>query len=141
MRLVVLLFILYTVQADVLLAACQKVFATHDGSYLAVLSTDMTLHLNNQLKKVTGIEPESDWNITIVRELPDSQLTELLLLALIGNYTTGASQSWQQPCKTVINAKTGLFQVFDDRSLADEILSVLVIVFCVIKFKQLLEST
>jgi hypothetical protein len=101
----------------------------------------MTLHLNNQLKKVTGIEPESDWNITIVRELPDSQLTELLLLALIGNYTTGASQSWQQPCKTVINAKTGLFQVFDDRSLADEILSVLVIVFCVIKFKQLLEST
>lgn len=140
MRYILLLLVICTVHGDILLDSCRKVFATHDGSYLLVLNTDMTLHLNNQLKKVVGIEPVNDWNITLVRELSDNQLTELMLLALIGNYTTGASQSWQQPCKTVINAKTGLFQIFDDRSIADEILSVIVILFCIMKFKQLLES-
>lgn len=126
--------------ADILLDACRRVFATNDGAYLAVLSDPTILHLNNQLKKVVGIDPGEDWNLTKVRELSDDRLTDLLLLSLVGNYTTAASQSWQQPCRILINSKTGLFQLQDDRSITDEILSVLLIILCVIQLKQIIET-
>lgn len=122
-----------------LLQASQHVFSTHDGSSLNSLSDVSVLELHNLLKKTIGVLPSEDLNMTRVRELPDSRLTEILLLALVGNFTTAKSQSWQQPCKIVMNAKDGHLQLSDDRSLTDEILSVLIIILCIVQFKQILE--
>ena len=124
---------------DMLLQASQQVFSTHDGSSLNSLSDVSVLELHNLLKKMVGVMPQEDLNLTRVRELPDSRLTEILLLSVVGNFTTAKSQSWQQPCKIVMNAKHGHLQLSDDRSLTDEILSVLIIILCIVQFKQILE--
>lgn len=124
---------------DLLLQASQHVFNTHDGSSLYSLSDVSVLELHNLLKKTVGVLPQEDLNLTKVRELPDSRLVEILLLSLVGNFTTAKSQSWQQPCTVVMNAKDGHLQLNDDRSLTDEILSVLIIILCIVQFKQILE--
>jgi len=138
---ILLVCITTTLATDVLLDSCRRVFATSDGSFLSMLHDDIVLHLTNQLKKIVGINPQFEWSLEEVRNLPDDKLTELMLLALMGNYTTAATSSWQQPCRIMINPQTGLFQLQDDRSIADEILSVLLIIMCIIQLKQLLEAT
>jgi hypothetical protein len=127
---------------SLLLTASRHVFATSDQTYLASLSPEMILVLTNQIKKTVGIPPETDWNMTSVRhDMSDETLMRLFLLATVGNFTTGATHSsWEQPCKVVINSRTGLLQLDDSRSMTDQILSVLVIILCVVQLQQLLKS-
>ena len=128
-------------ETTTLLHASQKVFITNDQSYLAQLNTVTSTNLLNQLKRVTGVDPATDFNITVVRELPDTLLTQLLLLAILGNFTSGASQSsFQQPCRVVLDPSNGLFQLQDDRSTTDQILSVFVIILCVVQLKHIIDG-
>lgn len=136
----VLVCICMYVNADVLLDASRNVFQTHDKSYMLEMNDMMRSELTTQLYRVTGVDPANEWDINVVRGMSDQRLTELMLLASIGNFTTGKSQAWHQPCTIVLNMHTGLLQLHDEQRFMDEILSVLIIIFCVMQLKYILEK-
>ena len=142
-----LLFILLLLplsHTSLLLTAARRVFATHDGAYLSDLNYATQMHLENQLKKIVGLTPDHTFlteNMTVVRELSDQRLVELLLQALVGNFTTMAAGGWNQPCEIVMNSQTGMLQVQDERSVTDTLLTILVLFFCVFQFGQVLSNT
>lgn len=129
------------VHSNILLDASRTVFKTHDGSYILSLTDIMQTRLTDQLKRVTGVSTTEDWNVSVIRELPDQRLTELILLAIIGNFTTGNAQGWHQPCTVVLNTQTGLLESVNDDAIVNEILYVLIIVFCIFNFKHLLDTS
>lgn len=124
----------------VLLDATRTVFKTHDGSYIMSLTDVMQVRLVDQLKRVIGVSISEDWNVSVIRDLSDERLTEIALLAVIGNFTTGNAQGWHQPCAVVLNTQTGLLESVSDDAIANEILYVLIIVFCIFNFKHLLSA-
>lgn len=126
---------------ELLLAASRKVFATNDGSFLMGLSLASTSELNSQVRRILGIPADESWNTTLVRELSDARLTEMLLLALVGNFTSASSATWEQPCKIVIDPSTGKLQVSDLRSTTEDLLRVLLFALIILILKQLLENT
>lgn len=124
----------------VILAAARNVFSTKDGAYLSALSADITETLIHQMHKVSGLDPAQPFNMSTIRQLPALTLVQLLLLASVGNFTTGKSTHWQQPCRVVIDSASGVFSVDDERSMTDEILSVLIVILCIVQLKQIMES-
>jgi len=127
---------------SVLLQASQKVFLTNDQSYLSELNSITSKNIKNQLKRIIGGNPVYDINLTEVRLFSDERILEILLLALIGNFTSGASNSaFQQPCRVVLDPMNGLFELQDDRSTTDQILSVFVIILCIVQLKHILDTS
>lgn len=139
--LLVIFVLLAPIESDVLLDASRTVFKTHDGSYIMSLTDIMQTRLTDQLKRVIGVSSIENWNVSVVRDLTDQQLTELVLLAVVGNFTTGNAQGWHQPCAVVLNTQTGLLESVNDDAIANEILYVLIIVFCIFNFKHLLDAS
>lgn len=127
-------------QNALILTGSQSVFATTDGSYLLSLNTVTYAQMDMQIKKLLGMDSVSQWNASVVRGLPDQQLVNILLLALVGNFTTGKASSWEQPCTVQLNPDTGLFVAKDIRSTVDQILSVLVIILCMVHLKQIIDN-
>lgn len=125
---------------QLILAGSQTVFATTDGSYLLSLNTVTYAQMNMQIKKLLGIDSKGVWNTTTVRGLSDQALVNILLLALVGNFTTGGTSSWEQPCTVQLNPDTGLFVAKDMRGTVDQILSVLVIILCMVHLKQIIDN-
>ena len=140
---VILVVVVQIIAADqnaLILAGSQSVFATTDGSYLLSLNTVTYTQMDMQIKKLLGIDSLSQWNTSVIRGLPDQQLVNILLLALVGNFTTGKTSSWEQPCTVQLNPDTGLFVAKDIRSTVDQILSVLVIILCMVHLKQIIDN-
>lgn len=143
-RAFLIVLFLYTTHASLILQAARKVFRTHDGSYLYDLNYATETNLQNQLKKIIGLSPDHDFitvNMSVIQEISDQRMIELLLQALVGNFTTSAAKSWNQPCEIVINSKSGALEVQDERSVTDSLLTILVLFFCVFQFGQILSKT
>lgn len=136
------LFFPLTLGSDeaLMLSAAQKVFATTDGSFLLSLNSDSMARLHSQVRRLLAVDPSYDWNITTVRELTDDRLMQVLLLALVGNYTSAGSATWEQPCKVVMNPADGRLEVKDLSNSTDQILRVLLFALIGLLLKRLLED-
>jgi hypothetical protein len=138
------LYLTHTFAANLyFVEACRKIFATDEGIYLQDVSTATETHINEQVSKLLGVERTTTRildDLSIVRNLPDDILTETLLLALIGNFTTGAADAWNQPCHIVMSARTGLLALRDKRDSTRVILVILVLIFCIILLRQVLQK-
>ena len=130
-------------QPAVLLQACQNVLQSSNGLYFQSLSPEVQFMLDMQAKRVLGMASDAPsvlTNMSVVRALPDEQLTELVLYGIIGNFTSGAGSSWQQPCRIVFDATTGLFGVQDKRDSTGIILSILVFVLSLNPLRLILQD-
>jgi hypothetical protein len=105
------------------------------------MSSDTVAELNSQINKVLALQEGDMWDPEVIRSLPDSTLVRLALLALVGNFTSGASASWEQPCKIVLNAQTGLLEAVDLRNVNNTLYIVIILVLCVSILKHWIEST
>jgi hypothetical protein len=106
----------------------------------AVLGRDLGVRavteLEQQVKRVLGADPSQELNVSSVRELSDPELLRLLFLAVMGNFTSAAGASWQQPCSLVVDTHSGLVRAQDVPPIASLALKVVVILLVAVQFKQ-----
>ena len=106
-----------------------------DARFGTDLSLQAVFQLEQQVKRVMGADPAKELNVSAIRALPDPELLRLLLLAVMGNYTSGASSDWQRPCSLVIDPRTGLVALDDPPALASLAQKVVLILLVAVQFK------
>ena len=81
------------------------------------LGVDMDLQavtqLEQQVKRVMGVDPSLELNVSALRDREDPELLRILFLAVLGNFTSAAGAEWGQSCSLVVNPRTGLVALKD----------------------------
>ena len=111
----------------------------------ALLGGDMqvqaVLELEQQVKRVMGADPSLDLNVSSLRDRPDPELLRILFLAVLGNYTSAASPSWNQPCRLVVDPQTGLVGLHEEPPAVSVSLKVVVILLIAVEIQRRLAET
>ena len=107
------------------------------GSDLGVRAV---LELEQQVKRVMGADPAQELNVSSLRDRGDPELLRILFLAVLGNFTSGVASSWQQPCRLVIDTRTGLVGLEDSPALASLAQKVVLMLLVAVQFKQWVEE-
>jgi hypothetical protein len=107
-----------------------KVVAFDGGVLVEDMNTVAVLSIEQQLKRVLGVDPGKDLNVSAVRDLPDREILRILTLALVGNFTTKQGNAPFQTCGVRVNPETGLmhFEAQEDNSRVT--LEVLIVILC-----------
>lgn len=92
--------------------------------------------LEQQVKRIMGSDPSMDMNVTELRDKPDSDLLAILLLAVLGNFTTAAGSAWHQPCSLVIDPLTGGVEAITPPVVSTLALKVVVVLLIAVQFRQ-----
>ena len=101
-----------------------------DGALLALTG------IQQQMKRVMGSDPQLDLNVGSLRNQTDAELTRILFLAVLGNFTNARSSQWNQPCSLVIEDDTGAIVIRQTSNTTNSALQVLVILLCVVLLRQ-----
>jgi hypothetical protein len=100
---------------------------------------DLSLHavsvLENHVKHVMGADPALPLNVSALRDRNDPDLLRVLLLAVLGNFTSAASSPWQSPCSLVVDPRTGLVALEDRPALASLAQKVIIMLLVAVQFK------
>jgi len=110
------------------------------GAGMAGLNTAGMLGMEQQLKRVAGLDAWEDFNMTDVRALSDFNLYRILTLAAIGNFTSAKAPAWQQPCTIAVVPNTGEFVAIDPNSSSDTAVRVLLLILCCVLLKRWVED-
>lgn len=100
------------------------------------LSVRAVSGLEQQVKRVLGADPSLDLNISAMRDLSDPELLRILFLAVLGNFTSAAASEWQQPCRLVVDTKSGLVHLRDAPPVASLALKIVVALLVAVQFKR-----
>jgi hypothetical protein len=97
--------------------------------------------LEQQVKRVMGADPGLELNVTALRDRPDTELLRILFLAVLGNYTSAASQDWNRPCSLVVDPQTGLVALHEPDTTASLSLKVVVVLLVAVQLQRKLAET
>ncbi len=93
------------------------------------------------MKRVMAADPGADLNVSALRDRPDPELLRVLLLAVLGNFTTGAAGGgWERPCNLVVDPRTGLVALEEPPALASLAQRVVLMLLVAVQFKQWAEE-
>lgn len=106
-----------------------------DARFSSDLSVKAVTELEQQVKRLLGTDPSLDLNVSAVRALPDPELLRLLLLSVMGNYTSSAANDWQRPCSIVVDPRSGLLTLQDPPALASLAMKVVMMLLVAVQFK------
>lgn len=110
----------------------------------AALGPDLTVQavgaLEQQVKRVLGDDSSLPLNVSSLRARSDPELLRVLLLAVLGNFTSAAGDGWQRPCGLVVDPRTGLVALEDTPALASLAQKVVLILLVAVQFKQWVEE-
>jgi hypothetical protein len=101
---------------------------------LGPLDTAPILRLEQQVKRVMAADPSLPLNVSAALALPEEAMLKILLLAVLGNFTSSAAASWQQPCSILLDPADGRFVRADGGSLENSALRVVVLLLMLIEF-------
>ena len=97
--------------------------------------------LEQQVKRVMGADPGLELNVTALRDRPDTELLRILFLAVLGNYTSAASQDWNRPCSLVVDPQTGLVAQHEPSTTASLSLKVVVVLLVAVQLQRKLAES
>ena len=100
------------------------------------MGVDAVLGLEQQVKRVMGADPALDLNVSSLRDRPDPELLRILLLAVLGNYTSAASPDWNRPCSLVVDPQTGLVALHDAPAAVSLSLKVVVVLLVAVQLQR-----
>ncbi len=83
-----------------------------------------------------GADPAADLNVSALRDRPDPELLRVLLLAVLGNFTSSAANAWERPCGLVVDPRTGLVALEEPPALASLAQKVVLLLLVAVQFKQ-----
>lgn len=106
------------------------------GGTLTGMTPQFAMQVEQQLKRVIGLGAGQDLNISAVRETAPENLYRLLLLAVMGNFTSSAADAWMQPCKITVDAHTGKFNMQSRDVENTTALKVLIVILCGLQAKR-----
>ena len=92
--------------------------------------------MTRQVKRVMGADPAADLNVSALRDRPDPELLRVLLLAVLGNFTSAAASGWERPCGLVVDPRTGLVALEEPPALASLAQKVVLLLLVAVQFKQ-----
>ena len=92
--------------------------------------------LEQQVKRVMAADPALPLNVSSLRDRPDPELLRILLLAVLGNYTSAISQDWGQPCRLVVDPLSGSIQLEDEPPTESIALKVVVVLLVAVQIHQ-----
>jgi hypothetical protein len=104
------------------------------GVQLGALDTVPIARLEQQVKRVMGADPSLPLNVSGVLDMAEPDLLRVLLLAVLGNFTTAAASGWQQPCALEVDPLAGSFVRRADDGLEGTALRVVVILLMLVEF-------
>jgi hypothetical protein len=104
------------------------------------LSVQAVGALEQQVKRVLGDDPSQPLNVSSLRARSDPELLRVLLLAVLGNFTSAAGDAWQRPCSLVVDPRTGLVALDDTPALASLAQKVVLMLLVAVQFKQWVED-
>jgi hypothetical protein len=119
-----------------LISVANEVYLVQGGAKLSESNTRVAFALEQQVKRVAAMDPALDFNVTVIRELPDRDLLRILLLAVLGNFTTAQGGTWGKPCSLSIDQQTGSVQIHDTAGEDTAALKVLLVLLCLIQIRQ-----
>ena len=96
--------------------------------------------LEQQVKRILGDDPSQPLNVSSLRARSDPELLRVLLLAVLGNFTSAAGDAWQRPCGLVVDPRTGLVALEDSPALASLAQKVVLMLLVAVQFKQWVEE-
>jgi len=101
---------------------------------LGPLDTVPIDRLEQQVKRVMGADPSLPLNMSQVAGLPEQALLRILLLAVIGNFTSSAAAAWQQPCSLVVDPSDGSFVLDGGPGRDAQAIKAVVILLLIVQF-------
>jgi hypothetical protein len=101
---------------------------------LGALDTVPIARLEQQVKRVMGADPSLPLNVSGVLDMAEPDLLRVLLLAVLGHFTTAAASGWQQPCALEEDPLAGSFVRRADDGLEGTALRVVVILLMLVEF-------
>jgi hypothetical protein len=123
-------------QAQSLISVANEVYMLQGGAKISESNTRVAFSLEQQVKRIAAMDPSLDFNVTNVRELPDKDLMRILLLAVLGNFTTAQGGDWAKPCSLAIDKNTGSVTIHDTIGQDTAALKVLLVLLCLIQIRQ-----
>lgn len=112
-----------------------------DARFGTDLSVKAVAELEKQAKRLMGADPSLELNMTALRELSDPELLRLVLLAVLGNFTSAAASDWHRPCSIVVDPRSGLFAQEDPPALASLAQKVVLMLLVAVQFKLWVDET
>jgi hypothetical protein len=123
-------------QAQTLVSVANEVYLLQGGAKISESNTKVAFSLEQQVKRIAAMDPSLDFNVSNVRELPDKDLMRMLLLAVLGNFTTAQGGDWGKPCSLAIDKHTGSVTIHDTIGQDTAALKVLLVLLCLIQIRQ-----
>lgn len=105
------------------------------------LGVQAVRELEQQVKRVMGADPALDLNVSALRDRADPELLRILLLAVLGNYTTAAAQPLgaapDLPCGgLVVDPRTGRVRARAEPAAASLALKVVVVLLVAVQLQR-----
>lgn len=111
-----------------------SVLRMRGGATLGPLDTAPIMRLEQQVKRVLGADPSQPLNVSDALALREDALLKILLLAVLGNFTSSAAASWQQPCSILVDPEDGRFVREDGDGQERSALIVVVLLLMLVEF-------
>ena len=100
------------------------------------INVQAVMTLEQQVKRVMGADPALDLNVSSLRDRADPELLRILLLAVLGNFTSAAGSEWNQPCRLAVDPQTGLVALLDPQPVGSVALKVVVILLVAVEMRR-----
>lgn len=97
--------------------------------------------LEQQVKRVMGADPALELNVSSLRDRADPELLRVLLLAVLGNFTSAAAPDWNQPCRLVVDPLSGRIALQETPPAASVALKTVVVLLVAVQlYRKLLDQ-
>lgn len=100
------------------------------------LKVQAVVELEKQVKRVMGVDPGADLNVSALRSQTDPELLRILLLAMLGNFTSAAGASWNRPCDLVVDPESGRVALQNPPPLESLALKVVLVLLVAVQVRQ-----
>lgn len=94
--------------------------------------------LEQHVKRIMAADPALPLNVSSLRDSPDTELLRILLLAVLGNFTSAVSPEWGQPCRLVVDPNTGKVALEDPPPMESIALKVVVVLLVAVQVHHIL---
>jgi len=113
-----------------------RVLRLKGGVSLSPLAVPAISQLEQQIKRVIPSDPLAPLNVTSVCSLPEPELLRILLLAVLGNFTTAAADDWGRTVSLEVSPQDGSIALASGQKDSCTVLSIVIVLLIAVQFRQ-----
>lgn len=121
---------------DYFVPVANKVLRLKGGASLSPFAVPAISQLEQQIKRIIPSDPLAPLNVTSVCSLPERELLRILLLAVLGNFTTAAADDWGRALSLEVNPQDGSIALASGQKDSCTVLSIVIVLLIAVQFRQ-----